>query len=74
MYTNIIYIILSYRHTLYIKVAYTNYLASNLNIYVSKTPVSNFSTLSGHPSANKKLYYSSGLSLNKSINLTNINL
>ena len=74
MYTNIIYIALNYRHILYIKVAYTNYLTSSLNIYTGKTPVSNSSTLFSHPSANKKPYYNSGLFLNKSIDLTSIGL
>ena len=56
------------------EVAYTNYFASSLNIYVGKTPVFNFSTLSSHLSINKKPYYNSSLFLNKSINLTNISL
>ena len=56
------------------EVVYTNCLTSSLNIYVSKTPVPNFNTLFSHPSADKKLYYNSGLSLNKSINLTSISL
>ena len=56
------------------EVAYTNCLASSLNIYASKTPVPDFSAPSGHPSADRKPYYSSGLSLNKSINPTNIGL
>ena len=62
MYTDIIYIALSYRHTLYIEVAYTNCLASSLNIYISKIPVSNSGTLFSH------------LFINKSINLTSIGL
>ena len=74
MYTNIIYITLSYRHILYIKVTHTNYLTSSSNIYIGKTLVLNFSTLSSHPSTDKKLYYNSSLSLNESIDLTNINL
>ena len=74
MYTNTIYITLSYRRTLYIKVAYTNYLASSLNIYVGKTLVPNFSAPFSHLSVNKKPYYNSNLFLNKSIDLTNINL
>ena len=74
MYTNIIYITLSYRRTLYIKVAYTNCLASSLNIYIGKTLVSNSSALSSHLSADGKLYYNSSLFLNKSIDLTNIGL
>ena len=74
VYTNTIYIVLSYRRILYTEVAYTNYLASSLNIYVGKTPVPNFGALFGHLSADKKPYYNSGLSLNKSINLTSISL
>ena len=74
VYTNIIYITLNYRHTLYIKVAYTNYLTGSSNIYIGKTPVPNSSTPSGHPSADKKLYYNSNLSLDKSIDLTSISL
>ena len=74
MYTNIIYITLNYRRTLYIKIVFTNYLTNNLNIYTGKTLVSNFSTLFSHPSADRKLYYSSSLFLNKSIDLTSIGL
>ena len=74
MYTNIIYITLSYRRTLYIEVVYTNCLAGSLNIYIGKTLVSNFSALSSHLSADKKPYYNSGLSLNESIDLTSIGL
>ena len=67
-------IILNYKYTLYIKVAYTNYLAGSLNIYTGKTLVPNFSTPSSHLSADKKLYYNSNLFLNKSINPTSISL
>ena len=74
MYTNTIYIALSYRRTLYIEVAYTNYLTSSLNIYAGKTLVPNSGALFNHPSADKKPYYNSNLFLNKSINLTNISL
>ena len=74
MYINIIYIALSYRRTPRIEVAYTNYFISSLNIYVGKTLVFNFSTLSSHPSIDKKPYYNSGLFLNKSIDLTSIGL
>jgi len=72
--TNIINIILNYKYTLRIKVVYINYLASSLNIYISKTLVPNFSALFIYLFINKKLYYNSGLFLNKSINLTNIGL
>ena len=74
MYTDIIYVALNYKHTLYIKVAHTNCLTDSLNIYTGKTPVFNFSTLSSHPSADKKLYYNSSLFLNKSIDPTSISL
>ena len=74
MYTNTIYIALSYKHILYTEVAYTNCLASSLNTYIGKTPVFNSGTLSGHPSADRKPYYSSSLFLNKSIDLTSIGL
>ena len=68
------HITLSYRHTLYIKVAHINCLTSSLNIYIGKTPVPNSSTLSGYLSINKKPYYNSGLFLNESIDLTSIGL
>ena len=74
MYTNIIYIALSYRRTLHIKVAHTNCLTGSLNIYTGKTPVFNSSALSSHPSADKKPYYNSSLFLNKSIDPTSISL
>ena len=59
---------------MYIEVAHTNCLAGSLNIYIGKTLVFNSSTLSSHPSTDKKLYYNSGLFLNKSIDLTSIGL
>ena len=74
MYTNIIYIALNYRCTLYTEVAHTNYLTSSLNIFVGKTLVINFSIPSSHPSADGKLYYNSSLFLNKSIDSTSIGL
>ena len=74
MYTDIIYIALNYKHILRMEVAHTNYLAGSLNIYIGKTSVLDFSALSNHPSIDRKPYYSSGLFLNKSINLTSIGL
>ena len=68
------HIALSYRCTLYTEVAYTNCLVGSLNIYTGKTLVPNSSALSGHLSADKKPYYNRGLSLNESIDLTNISL
>jgi hypothetical protein len=70
--TNIIYIALSYKRTLYTEVAYTNCLISSLNISIGKTPVPSSSVLFIHPSIGRKLYYSSSLSLNGSIDLTSI--
>jgi len=72
--TNAINIILSYKHTLYIEVAYTNYFINNLNTFINKTLVPSFSTLFTYPFINKKLYYNGSLSLNKSIDLTSIGL
>ena len=74
MQTDAINIALSYKYTLYTEVAYTNYLINNLNTFINKTPVPNFSALFVRPSINKKLYYNSSLSLNKSIYLTSISL
>ena len=68
------YVVLSYRRILRIKVVYINYFASSLNIYAGKTLVSNSSTLFSYLSADEKLYYNSGLFLNESINLTSIGL
>ena len=74
VYTNIIYIALSYRRTLCTEVAYTNYFAGSLNIYAGKTPIPNSGALSSHLSADEKLYYNSSLFLNGSIDLTSIGL
>ena len=56
------------------EVAYTNCLTGSLNIYIGKTLVFNFSTLSSHPSADGKLYYNGSLFLNESIDPTSIGL
>ena len=74
MYTNTINTTLSYKRILYTEVAYTNYLTSSLNIFADKTLVSSFSALFAYPSIDRKLYYNSSLSLNKSIDLTSTNL
>ena len=68
------HIALNYRRTLYIEVAYINCLISSLNIYIGKTLVFDFSALSSHPSADRKPYYNSSLSLNRSIDPTSIGL
>jgi hypothetical protein len=72
--TNIINTALSYKRTPCTEVAYTNYLASSLNIFADMTLVPSFSALFTHLSIDKKLYYNSSLSLNKSIDLTSIGL
>jgi len=72
--TNIINVALSYKRTLYTEVAHTNYLASSLNTFVDKTLVPSSSVLFTYLSINGKLYYSGGLSLNKSIDLTSTGL
>jgi len=72
--TNAINIALSYKYILYMEIAYTNYLTSSLNIFANKTLVPNFSVLFAYLSTNKKLYYNSSLSLNKSIDLTSFGL
>ena len=74
MRTNIIYITLSYKNTLYIGVAYTNYLTSSLNIFIGKTLVPSSSVLFTYLSIDRKPYYNSSLSLNRSIDLTSISL
>ena len=74
MHTNIINTALSYKRTPRTEVARTNYFTSSLNIFIDKTLVPSFSTLFTYPSIDRKLYYNSGLSLNKSIDLTSTNL
>ena len=74
MRTNTIYIALSYKRTLYTEVAYTNCLISSLNISIGKTLVLSSSIPFVYLSIGGKPYYSSGLSLNKSIDLTSISL
>ena len=74
MYTYIIHIALNYKHTPYIEVARTSYLASSLNIFIGKTPVPSSNILFAYPFINKKLYYNNSLSLNKSIDLTSTSL
>jgi len=72
--TNITYIILNCKYTLYIEVAYTNCLTSSLNIFIGKTLVPSSSVLFIRPSIDGKPYYNSSLSLNRSIGLTSIGL
>ena len=74
MRTNAIYITLSYKRIPRTGVAYTNCLASSLNISVGTTLVPSSSVLFTYPSIGRKLYYSSSLSLNRSIDPTSISL
>ena len=68
------HITLNYKRTLYIKVARTSYLASSLNIFIGKTPVPSSNVLFTYLFIDRKLYYNSGLSLNKSRDLTSTGL
>jgi hypothetical protein len=74
VHTDIIYIALSYKRIPRTEVAYTSCLTSSLNIFISKTLVPSSSALFTRPSIDRKLYYNSGLSLNRSIDLTSISL
>ena len=74
MYTNVIHIALNYKYILYIEVAYTNYLVSSLNTSIGKTLVPSSSVPFTYLSIGGKPYYNSGLSLNRSIDLTSISL
>ena len=65
---------LNYKHTPRTEVAYTNYLTGSLNTFISKTPVSNSGVPFTRLFIDRKLYYNSGLSLNKSIDLTSTGL
>jgi hypothetical protein len=66
------YITLSCKRTPRTEVAYTSCLASSLNIFAGKTPVPSSGVPFAYPSVDRKLYYNSGLSLNRSIDLTSI--
>jgi hypothetical protein len=74
VYTNTTNTASSYKRIPRTEVAYTNCLASSLNTFVDKTPVPSFGALFTHLSIDRKLYYNSGLSLNKSIDLTSTDL
>jgi hypothetical protein len=70
VHTNIIHIALSYKRTSYTEVAHTSYLTSSLNIFIGKTLVPSSSVPFTYPFTDKKPYYNSGLSLNRSIDLS----
>ena len=65
---------LSYRRIPYTEVAYTSYLTSSLGIFIGRILVSSSNVLFTYPSIDKRLYYNSSLSLNKSIDLTSISI
>ena len=67
-------ITLNCKRTPYTKVAHTNYLTSSLNIFISIIPVPSSGILFTYLFINKRLYYNSSLSLNKSIDLTSTSL
>ena len=68
------HIALNYKRTPRTKVACTSYLASSLNIFTGKTLVSSSNVLFTHLFIDRKLYYNSSLSLNRSIGLTSTGL
>jgi len=74
VHTYIISITLSCKRIPRIEVAYTNYLTSSLDIFTDKTLAPSSSALFTYLSIDRKLYYNSSLSLNKSIDLTSISL
>jgi len=74
VYTYIIYIALNYKRTLYTEVARTSCLTGSLNIFIGKTPVPSSDVLFAYLFVNRKLYYNSSLSLNKSIDPTSTSL
>jgi len=74
VHTNATNTALSYKRTPRIEVAYTNCLTSSLDIFIDKTLVPSFSALFTYLSIDRKPYYNSSLSLNKSIDLTSTSL
>jgi hypothetical protein len=68
------YIALSCKRTPRMEVAHTNCLVSSLNTSIGKTPVPSSGVLFAYLSMGGKPYYNSGLSLNRSIDLTSIGL
>ena len=74
MHTYTINVSLSYRRIPRTEVAYISCLTSSLDIFVGRILVPSSNILFTYPSIDKKPYYNSGLSLNKSIDLTSISL
>jgi len=65
---------LNCKRTLCMEVACTSCLASSLNIFIGKTLVPSSGVPFARLFVDGKLYYSGGLSLNKSIDLTSTGL
>jgi hypothetical protein len=74
VHTDAINTALSYKRILRTEVAYTNCLTSSLNTFIDTILVPSFSALFAYLSIDRKLYYNSSLSLNKSIDLTSTDL
>jgi len=74
VHTYIIYVALNYKRTPRTEVAYISYLTSSLNTSAGKTLVPSSGVPFAHLSIGKKPYYTSGLSLNRSIGPTSIGL
>ena len=74
VYTYVINVFLSYRRIPRTEVAYTSYLTSSLNIFIGRILVPSSNVPFTYPSTDKKPYYSGGLYLSRSINLTSISL
>ena len=68
------HITLNYKRIPRTEVAYTNCFTSSSDIFIGKTLIPSFGVLFTYPFIDKKLYYNSGLSLNKSIGLTSTSL
>ena len=68
------HITLNYKRTPHTEVARTSYLTSSLNIFIGKTLVPSSNILFTYLFIDRKLYYNSSLSLNKSIDLTSTSL
>ena len=68
------HIALNCKRTPYTEVARTSYLTSSSNTFIGKTLVPSSNIPFTRPFINRKLYYNSGLSLNRSIGLTSTGL
>jgi len=68
------HVALNYKRTPRIEVARTSCLTNSLNIFAGKTLVPSSNVLFAHPFIDGKLYYNSGLFLNKSIDPTSTGL